>query len=258
MEATLKAMGERGDIIKTMQGALQSSGIEHSPERYLVHLNRIETPVVGRVVNKGLSNDELNDRVHLVVARLCSLASSLLCRSQTSLDRASAATAPHLPATDHQTKRPMADPKISRFPHKERPYMPGSQTTPGPAGTRNNAPVGFAFREVGDVGTRIDNGFAAQCLAYALPHRRFANVLTEACARIGATWLFFLSSSIFGAVLRLCTASSPRWAHVTTPAGPSAPELSSEVERSAPEFQRHRCRAPSASTFSRRRPETAM
>src|SRR5271155_984502 len=35
------------------------------------------------------------------VARLCSSASQLLCRSLTSLDRASAATAPHLPATDH-------------------------------------------------------------------------------------------------------------------------------------------------------------
>src|SRR6202023_228560 len=33
--------------------------------------------------------------------------------------------------------RTMADPEISRFPHKERPYMPGSKTTPGPAGTRN-------------------------------------------------------------------------------------------------------------------------
>src|SRR5271166_2769039 len=38
------------------------------------------------------------------VARLCSSASRLLCRSLTSLDRASAATAPHLPATDHATQ----------------------------------------------------------------------------------------------------------------------------------------------------------
>src|SRR5580704_12566998 len=37
------------------------------------------------------------------VARLCSSASSLLCRSQTSLGRVSAATAPHLPAADHPT-----------------------------------------------------------------------------------------------------------------------------------------------------------
>src|SRR5208282_3116055 len=38
------------------------------------------------------------------VARLCSSASRLLCRSLTSLDRASAATAPHLPTTDHATQ----------------------------------------------------------------------------------------------------------------------------------------------------------
>src|SRR5438270_12759988 len=80
---------------------------------------------------------------------------------------------------------PMADPEISRFPHKERPYMPGSQTTPGPTGARNNAPADFAFRQVNNVGTRIDNGFAAQWLAYTLPYRRFADVLAEDCARIG-------------------------------------------------------------------------
>src|SRR6202022_897930 len=120
------------------------------------------------------------------VARLCSSASSLLCRSQTSLGRASAATAPHLPATDHPTPtRPMADPEISRFPHKERPYMPGSQTTQGQADARITAPAHFAFRQVNNVGTLIDNDFAAQWLAYTLPYRRFADVLADACARIG-------------------------------------------------------------------------
>jgi len=114
------------------------------------------------------------------VARLCSSASSLLCRSQTSLDRASAATAPHLPATDHGRSKDLPVPA-----HKERPYMPGSQTTPGPAGARSNAPVGFAFRGVNNVGTQVDNGFAAQWLAYTLPYRRFADALASACARIG-------------------------------------------------------------------------
>ena len=80
----------------------------------------------------------------------------------------------------------MADPEISRFPRKGRPYMPGSQTTPGPAGARINAPASFAFREVNNVGTRIPNAFAAQWLAYTLPYRRFADPLAEACARIGA------------------------------------------------------------------------
>ena len=77
------------------------------------------------------------------------------------------------------------DPEISRFPLKERPYMPGSQTTPGPTGARNNAPGDFAFRQVNNVGTRVDNDFAAQWLAYTLPYRRFAVILAEGCARIG-------------------------------------------------------------------------
>ena len=63
--------------------------------------------------------------------------------------------------------------------------MPGSQTTPGPTGARNNAPADFAFRQVNNVGTRVANDFAAQWLAYTLPYRRFADVLADACARIG-------------------------------------------------------------------------
>jgi GT2 family glycosyltransferase len=35
------------------------------------------------------------------------------------------------------------------------------------------------------IGTRVDNDFAAQWLAYTLPYRRFADVLADACARIG-------------------------------------------------------------------------
>ena len=80
----------------------------------------------------------------------------------------------------------MAGPENSRFPHKERPYMPGSQTTPGPTGARNNAPADFAFRRVNNVGTRIANTFAARWLAYTLPYRRFADALTGVCARLGA------------------------------------------------------------------------
>ena len=57
--------------------------------------------------------------------------------------------------------------------------MSGSQATPGPTGARNDAPADFAFRQVNNVGTRIDNGFAAQWLAYTLPYRRFADVLAD-------------------------------------------------------------------------------
>jgi hypothetical protein len=63
--------------------------------------------------------------------------------------------------------------------------MPGSQTTPGPAGARNNAPTSFAFRQVNNVGTRIYNAFAAQWLAYTFPYRRFAVALADGYARLG-------------------------------------------------------------------------
>jgi hypothetical protein len=63
--------------------------------------------------------------------------------------------------------------------------MPGSKTTPGLAGARNDALASVAFRGVNNVGTRVDNAFAAQWLAYTLPYRRFAVILAEGCARIG-------------------------------------------------------------------------
>ena len=80
----------------------------------------------------------------------------------------------------------LAKPEISRFPHKERPHMPGSPTTPGWAGTRDDAPVHVAFRASDHVGTRDFLAFAAQWLAYALPYRRFADTLANANARLGA------------------------------------------------------------------------
>jgi hypothetical protein len=64
--------------------------------------------------------------------------------------------------------------------------MPGSQTTQGQADARITAPAHFAFRQGNNVGTLIDNDFAAQWLAYTLPYRRFADTLAEACARLGA------------------------------------------------------------------------
>src|SRR4051794_12302684 len=80
----------------------------------------------------------------------------------------------------------LAKPEISRFPHKERPHMPGSPTTPGWAGTRDDAPVHVAFHDFDHVGTRDFQAFAAPWLAYALPCRRFAVTLTGANARLGA------------------------------------------------------------------------
>ena len=63
--------------------------------------------------------------------------------------------------------------------------MPGSSTTPGRPGARADAPVRVAFRIRNSVGTR-DKSFAAQWLACALPCRRFAAVLADDRARLGA------------------------------------------------------------------------
>ena len=64
--------------------------------------------------------------------------------------------------------------------------MPGSSTAPGCAGARDCAPVHMAFRRLKSVGAQNHVAFAAQWLAYTLPCRRFASLLAEACARLGA------------------------------------------------------------------------
>ena len=68
MEPTLRAMGERGDIIKTMHRELARGGLERSPAGYAIHGGgeTVRTPVIGRVVARGLA-DELQDRYYLIV-----------------------------------------------------------------------------------------------------------------------------------------------------------------------------------------------
>ena len=68
-EATLKALGERGDIIKTMHRALADHGLAEArgPGEYLLHGDRTGEPIVGRVIGKGLAGDEMGERVYLIV-----------------------------------------------------------------------------------------------------------------------------------------------------------------------------------------------
>jgi hypothetical protein len=76
-------------------------------------------------------------------------------------------------------------PGISRFPSKELLHMPGSSTTPGRpalAMTRQTM-LPSTLETVSAPGNEV---FGAQCLAYALPYRRFAVVLADANARLGA------------------------------------------------------------------------
>jgi hypothetical protein len=81
---------------------------------------------------------------------------------------------------------PMANPEISRFPDKKRARMPGSTTTPGRPNARVGALGHIAFRYTDSVGARDKFSIAAQWLACTSPYRRFANVLANACARLGA------------------------------------------------------------------------
>lgn len=66
-EVTLRAMGERGDIIKTMHRAMQHAGGERSPELYTVHGDGpLKAPIVGRVTGRGLA-DKMAERRYVVV-----------------------------------------------------------------------------------------------------------------------------------------------------------------------------------------------
>lgn len=64
--------------------------------------------------------------------------------------------------------------------------MPGSQSSPGRSDACGSAPFHVAFRPTDSVSTRIQVYFAAQWLAYTRPYRRFADILADACARLGA------------------------------------------------------------------------
>src|SRR6202163_4734087 len=80
----------------------------------------------------------------------------------------------------------LANHEISRFPSKERPYMPGSSTTLGCPSACVGAIGHIAFRYTDSVGTRNQFSIAAQWLACTFPYRRFADILADACARLGA------------------------------------------------------------------------
>jgi len=66
MDDTLKRMGERGDIIRTMQRAFTEHSLERAATDYAIANPASMTPIVGRVVERGLS-DEVNDRHYLIV-----------------------------------------------------------------------------------------------------------------------------------------------------------------------------------------------
>jgi len=68
LERTLRDLGERGDIIKTMHRAITEGNLARSTERYVIYDGgSTSQPIVGRVIGKGLAGDEMSDQLHLVI-----------------------------------------------------------------------------------------------------------------------------------------------------------------------------------------------
>jgi len=65
-EATLREIGERGDIIKRMHHALTERGIERGSASYVLVAEGLDTPIVGCLVDRGL-DDELKGSAYAVV-----------------------------------------------------------------------------------------------------------------------------------------------------------------------------------------------
>ncbi|WP_094544681.1 relaxase/mobilization nuclease domain-containing protein [Brucella pseudogrignonensis] len=66
MEPTLRELGERGDIIRNMHKALKADGLERDSMTFQLHDAAPETPIVGRVVDKYLT-DEMGENLTVVV-----------------------------------------------------------------------------------------------------------------------------------------------------------------------------------------------
>ena len=68
-ESTLRDLGTRGDIIKTMHQALDEAGIadRRRGARYALHGAQMAERVTGQVLSKGMGSDELGERMHLVI-----------------------------------------------------------------------------------------------------------------------------------------------------------------------------------------------
>ena len=66
LDDTLRRMAERGDIVRTMQRAFTEQRMERAATDYVIAEPATMQPIVGRIVERGLS-DELNDRHYLIV-----------------------------------------------------------------------------------------------------------------------------------------------------------------------------------------------
>ncbi|HTO60812.1 MAG TPA: relaxase/mobilization nuclease RlxS [Bradyrhizobium sp.] len=71
LEETLKRMGERGDIIKTMHREMMAKGVVRAATDCVIFdpASKDCRPIIGRVVARGLS-DEINDRHYAIIDAL--------------------------------------------------------------------------------------------------------------------------------------------------------------------------------------------
>ena len=67
LDGTLRQLGIRGDIIKTMHQAMSRSGSEPDVSRFALHGDEPSHPVLGRLVQRGL-DDELKGTAYVIVA----------------------------------------------------------------------------------------------------------------------------------------------------------------------------------------------
>jgi len=65
-EATLRELGERGDIIKRIHRGLTERGIERGTASYVLASESLDDPIIGRLVDRGL-DDELKGTAYAVV-----------------------------------------------------------------------------------------------------------------------------------------------------------------------------------------------
>jgi type IV secretory pathway VirD2 relaxase len=68
LDTKLRALGERGDIIKALNRAVKAKALDRPPSTQRLHTlaGSIDRPITGRVVARGLS-DEYRDRHYLIV-----------------------------------------------------------------------------------------------------------------------------------------------------------------------------------------------
>lgn len=65
-EATLRELGERGDIIKRIHRALTERGIERGTASYVLAGESLDDPIIGRLVERGL-DDELKGSAYAII-----------------------------------------------------------------------------------------------------------------------------------------------------------------------------------------------